>query len=258
MGYWVRAFFGTVFVLLVTLFVWDVARIHLLHNLKAEQVALPADTLEKDKLDLIAQQQMADWAFWMVVLTAGGLALSVVGAGLIFATFNATREQLAEARKKTKLDRLRSQALVKVRITGGVVHYFHDKARKPTFHLAIENAGETDASNVSIALEGWHPDARQEDVGFGNFHTLHNAGYLYQHSLDPEGIAVLDGYVLPDKAIAAVRNAKPESPVRSKVSVNITWNDAFGDPQASGPFFVTGQLLSGGNPDHVRFVPSPN
>lgn len=78
MRFWVTASVGAILAVLTTLLIWDVARIDLVHTLRSDQVILPADTPEKDALDLVAQQRMADWAFWMVVLTAISAAATFI------------------------------------------------------------------------------------------------------------------------------------------------------------------------------------
>lgn len=204
--------------------------------------------------DLKAQQEMADWAYWMVLFTAIGITLSTVGVVLIYATFRATRAQLAEAAKQTMLDRLRSQALITAKVKGGVIHYFNKPEIKPTFDITLQNSGDTDAKDVVVEIEGWLHDERQEDVGFGKFSVKHSAGYIYRGTSHPYGIAAISEYVLPEQAIVAIQNATNFTPVRVKLSIMIKWTDAFEDRQSSGPFYITGQLLAGGSPRHVWFA----
>lgn len=63
-----------------------------------EQNNSSADAQRSDN-DLYAQQEMADWAFLMAAGSAAGFLLSIIGIGLIYVTFRATRQANAIARQ---------------------------------------------------------------------------------------------------------------------------------------------------------------
>lgn len=56
---------------------------------------------QREMRDLIAQEAMADWAFWMMVLTAATTLISLVSIYFLYQTFRQTRKSLAQAELTT-------------------------------------------------------------------------------------------------------------------------------------------------------------
>jgi hypothetical protein len=65
----------------------------------AERIASgpdPADTNEREKRDLAAQESMSVWAFWLLLITAAGTATTIVGTGLLLWQIILTREAVRD------------------------------------------------------------------------------------------------------------------------------------------------------------------
>lgn len=57
---------------------------------------------QREMRDLIAQEAMADWAFWMMVLTAATTIVSLVSVYFLYQTFRQTRTSLQQAQLTTQ------------------------------------------------------------------------------------------------------------------------------------------------------------
>jgi hypothetical protein len=69
-----------------------------------------ADDRQNANDDLKAQQEMAFWALWMVVISGGQLGLTLIGIMLVWKTLQATKDAVREAEAATKA----AQAAVEV------------------------------------------------------------------------------------------------------------------------------------------------
>lgn len=147
MRFWINILLAVVLAISASLLIWDVARIDLAHSMRATQVTLPADTPEKDLLDLIAQQRMADWAFWMMVLTAVSAAATIVS---IAVAGTVAGRQLKEGREANIIQ---SRAYVH---HDGIKYISHRNGDGRIFwRLFVQwiNVGDTPAKNVNLSVQ---------------------------------------------------------------------------------------------------------
>ena len=72
----------------------------------AERIASgrdPEDGSEREKRDLAAQESMSVWAFWMLVVSAVGVIVTVIGTGFLLWQINLTRRAVKETDKATSV-----------------------------------------------------------------------------------------------------------------------------------------------------------
>lgn len=102
----------------------------------------PGGNNSRECQDLKAQQEMAKWAYWVLVATSAGAVVGAVAAGLVYATFKQTR---TSAEKQ-----LRAYALVKT------VEMIPTKAEWPKMmtgvRVTIHNFGHVPATDIEFAL----------------------------------------------------------------------------------------------------------
>lgn len=111
--------------------------------------------------DLLAQQEMANWAFWMTLFTGVSAVVAIAGVWFVKETLSATLEALAEARQSTKsmfsqnlLTELGSRAWLDIRIEDSPRLIFdHMGNYRISFLLTITNHGNIPAIAVSSGAE---------------------------------------------------------------------------------------------------------
>lgn len=104
---------------------------------------------DHERRDLAAQEGMAVWAFWMVVVSGGALGLSLLATYLIFLTFQATRKA-AETSEKTYrafVDTERARLTI-------VVEHHATSARGVEARIVATNIGKS-ACVVTQVMSRW-------------------------------------------------------------------------------------------------------
>jgi hypothetical protein len=123
---------------------------------------------QRSRHDLKAQQEMAEWAFALLLFTAGGFVASLIGIFLVWITFSATREANEIAKENG-----RAQVSAYVYISEAVLicKYelsLHKIGRDVCALIEFKNFGQSPARNVSFFIEkiGFFV-SDESKVGFG-------------------------------------------------------------------------------------------
>lgn len=106
----------------------------------AEQIETTREN-ERGEYDLQAQQDMADWAFWMTFVAVCSLALGVAGLWLVRETLLATRETVNETRRI-------GEAQVSAYLTGTSVEVGFTSKGVAVVKCTVSNAGQSPARAV--------------------------------------------------------------------------------------------------------------
>lgn len=115
---------------------------------------------QRAEYDLSAQNRMAEWAFWMMVVTAITAGLTAVALWFIRGTLDATREAVEEARNGTSAARRAvtettriGEAQVRSYLSVVGVNFSTtaddvSMVRRPKIEVVLNNSGATPAVNV--------------------------------------------------------------------------------------------------------------
>jgi hypothetical protein len=114
---------------------------------------------QRSEQDLSAQQEMADWAFWMMVVSAVTMVLTAIALWFVRGTLEATREAVKDTSEATEAMRQANQIAAaaqrpwltfsaKLAKAAGV----NEKGLKLTFDVVIKNVGSSPA--ISCHLNG--------------------------------------------------------------------------------------------------------
>jgi hypothetical protein len=115
-------------------------KIPLLVDSCSSQTSDAANQKKREDDDLAAQQEMADWAFWVALVSVPGLILSVGGLALIFGTLQKTSEAIFTADKNS-----RDETRAYVHIGAAELTWGSGRNPNPAVTLTAINAGQTPA-----------------------------------------------------------------------------------------------------------------
>ncbi len=103
--------------------------------------------------DLKAQQEMADWAFWMIVASVAAVVVTATGVVYVAATLGQTRKGVQAAVDVVDVTREMNQRQMRAYV--GIVkgEASLDKTTgKLHYRVTIENTGQTPAHNLAIVV----------------------------------------------------------------------------------------------------------
>lgn len=101
--------------------------------------------------DLIAQTEMATWAFWMLIATVAMAVLTGIGVVFVWQTLEATRRMAADTNTMTEDTRKIGEAQTRAYLTVDSVKIVGIQPGKiPEIILVIKNTGNSPAMRVNI------------------------------------------------------------------------------------------------------------
>lgn len=179
---------------------------------------------EQSEYDLQAQQDMSDWAFWMMLLATGSLTLGVVGVWYVRETLRATREgtsaTITEARRIGEAQVRCYLSITNVTMTihkDGLIDFIAEAA----------NSGQSPAKNVKllylVTAHALRSEVRQEIAGDvsgnkGIFTIRANSTFAFPGQTCTEG---LNSDLLSDVISGSGR-------VSIRIELLLQWRDVFG------------------------------
>lgn len=121
--------------------------------------------------DLKAQQEMAEWAFWMMLSSFAAVIVTAVGVVYVALTLKATREAVQEAEVATKAAQDSVEATEKSAVRQLRAYVYVDHATitnlsgKPKIKVKIKNFGQTPAYSMQHwAAVGFQPYPLPENL----------------------------------------------------------------------------------------------
>ena len=113
-----------------------------------------AQESQRAEYDLKAQQEMADWAFWMIVASVAAVVVTATGVVYVAATLGQTRKGVKAAVDVVDVTREMGQRQMRayVGVTKGRATYDKDTGNLQ-YSVTIENTGQTPAYNVQIVFQ---------------------------------------------------------------------------------------------------------
>lgn len=114
--------------------------------------------------DLAAQQEMADWAFWVALVSVPGLMLSFGGLALIYATLQKTSEAIVVSDRNS-----RDETRAYVHAEGADVTWGDRKAPVPIITVHVKNSGQSPARWFSARTAVFIRELNEDGVDTGDF-----------------------------------------------------------------------------------------
>lgn len=123
-----------------------------------EEAVTASHDAQRSEKDLSAQRQMADWAFWVLVVSCVGTAITAIGTGFLAIQIKLTREAVEDTGKATLAmerqneiaeDTARRQLRAYIRVKIGDANIQPDQSL--TVDFEYENYGSTPAFQVECS-----------------------------------------------------------------------------------------------------------
>lgn len=121
-----------------------------------EEAITASHDAQRSEKDLGAQRQMADWAFWVLIVSCAGTTITAIGTAFLAIQIKLTREAVTDTGKATvameKQNDLATEAMQRqLRAYLGCIEIRAREFRPgktPTFSFKIKNAGQSPAVRV--------------------------------------------------------------------------------------------------------------
>lgn len=168
-----------------------------------ERAVLATSATTDQKLDLIAQQEMARWAGWLLLVSAGGLLVTGVGTFLIWQQVRLSRKAIEETVKTTRIVARQNElaertqrpwiSIKHIRIKNVSVGQKPSGSRYEVWvggQIALINTGQSPAHNVRIeAVSRSHkrPSTTRYGLGGSIFRTRRDTRSGLGQSISPSG-----------------------------------------------------------------------
>ncbi len=138
--------------------------------------------------DLEAQQDMAEWALLMVLLSIFGLVVSSVGIAFVAANL-----RQADRAIRSSEGNARDQNRAYLNAASADLLWGDWEGTKPAIVLGIQNSGQTPAVGIEIASRIFITDAEKESTDRLNFSDVELHGAMKRRAVAMPG----NGFVLP-------------------------------------------------------------
>ena len=214
----------------------------------------------RSESDLSAQQDMSQWAYWLLWVSIGGIAVSTLALYLIWRTLKVTGDTLTATQNMATDTREIGEAQVRAYLSFQLEGtdfrapiLAPDDTTIPLPNIvvslrgSIENKGQSPASEISILF-------RVGETYHGATVDLEEDGGLWVQK--PIAHSIHAGDSLPDRKVSRTFHADIESLSASDkiiyFAVAMQWKDVFGSTIKSDPTFATVEFKA--NSDGVRKI----
>ncbi|WP_274789838.1 hypothetical protein [Roseovarius tolerans] len=128
------------------------------------RVVETANEHQRAEKDLVAQTEMALWAFWMLIVTALMAAITAVGVFYVWRTLLATQDM---ARETTRIGEAQVKAYLSVESVKGILHTV-EKDPFIEILITVKNSGQSPALDVKVGVDGKVFARHNHKDGFGD------------------------------------------------------------------------------------------